>query len=92
MSTTEWLVTLVVGGALAALFLALGRLLRGPTQADRVVALDVVFSCSLALATAASLASGRVLFLDVAIGLAVVGFVATIVWARLIDASPEDAE
>jgi multicomponent Na+:H+ antiporter subunit F len=92
MSSAELMVTLVVGGALLALFLALARLLRGPTQADRVVALDVVFSANLALATAASLASGRVLFLDVAIGLAVVGFVATIVWARLIDASPEDAE
>jgi len=92
MSTGELMVTLIVGGALLALFMALARLLRGPTQADRVVALDVVFSANLALATAASLASGRVLFLDVAIGLAVVGFVATIVWARLIDASPEDAE
>lgn len=92
MSTGELMVTLIVGGALLALFMALARLLRGPSQADRVVALDVVFSANLALATAASLATGRVLFLDVAIGLAVVGFVATIVWARLIDASPEDVE
>lgn len=92
MSTGELMVTLIVGGALLALFMALARMLRGPTQADRVVALDVVFSANLAMATAASLASGRVLFLDVAIGLAVVGFVATIVWARLIDASPEDFE
>lgn len=92
MNTGALMVTLIVAGALLALFIALVRLLRGPTQADRVVALDVVFSANLALATAASLASGRALFLDVAIGLAVVGFVATIVWSRLIDASPEDAQ
>lgn len=86
------LVTVIVAGALLALFIALARLLKGPTQADRVVALDVVFSSNLALAAAASLAAGRVLFLDVAIGLAMFGFVATIVWSRLIDASPEDPE
>jgi len=92
MTTVQLLVTLTVAGALLALLLALVRLLRGPTQADRVVALDVVFSASLALTVAAALSTGRVLFLDVAIGLAVVGFVATIVWARLIDTSPEDSE
>jgi multicomponent Na+:H+ antiporter subunit F len=42
------------------------------------------------MAVAAALNTGRVLFLDVAVGLAVVGFVATIVWARLIDKSPGD--
>lgn len=85
-------VTLIVCGALLALALAIVRLLKGPTQADRVVALEVVFSVNLALAAAAALSSGRVLFLDVAIGLTVVGFVATIVWARLIDASHEERE
>lgn len=87
MTDTGVLVVLIVSGALLALFMALLRLLLGPSHADRVVALDVVFSSSLALAAAAALASGRVLFLDIAIGLAMVGFVATIVWARLIDAS-----
>lgn len=87
-----WMTTTIVAGALGALFLALARLLRGPTQADRVVALDVVFSASIALAAGAALVSGRVLFLDVAIGLSVVGFVATIVWSRLIDASPVDGD
>jgi multicomponent Na+:H+ antiporter subunit F len=84
------LASVVVAGALLALALAMARLLHGPSQADRVVALDVVFSASVAMAAAAALVSGRVLFLDVAVGLAVVGFVATIVWARLIDKSPED--
>lgn len=92
MTGTGVLVVLIVAGAFIALFLALLRLLLGPTQADRVVALDVVFSSSLALAAAAALASGRVLFLDIAIGLSMVGFVATIVWSRLIDASPGEDE
>jgi multicomponent Na+:H+ antiporter subunit F len=82
------LVLILVAGALVAILLAIVRLLRGPSQADRIIALDVVFSASIALAAAAALASGRTLFLDVGIGLAVVGYVATIVWARLIDKSP----
>lgn len=90
MTATEVLATGIVCGALLALLLAFVRLVRGPAQADRIVALDVVFSSNLALAAAAALASGRALYLDVAIGLSVVGFVATIVWARLVDASPEE--
>ena len=39
---------------------------------------------AIALAVAASLGTGRTVFLDVAVGLALVGFVATIGWARLI--------
>lgn len=92
MNETGTLVFLIVAGALLALFLALLRLLLGPTQADRVVALDVVFSANLALAAAAALGSERVLYLDIAIGLSMVGFVATIVWARFIDAAPGEGE
>jgi multicomponent Na+:H+ antiporter subunit F len=84
-------VLVLVGGALVAMALAIVRLLRGPTHADRIIALDVVFSASIALAVAASLGTGRTVFLDVAIGLGLVGFVATIVWARLIDAAPAGA-
>lgn len=87
---TAILVGLLVVGAFGAIALAVVRLLCGPTQADRVIALDVIFSASIALAAAAALATGRALFLDVGIGLAIVGFVATIVWARLIDKSPRE--
>jgi multicomponent Na+:H+ antiporter subunit F len=83
------LALLIVIGALVAVALAVVRLVRGPGQADRIVALDVVFSATIALTAAAALATGRALFLDIGVGLSLVGFVATIVWARLIDASAE---
>lgn len=89
---TQTLVLLLVAGSLAAIAAAVVRMLRGPTQADRIIALDVVFSASIALAAAAALQTGRALFLDIAIGLALVGFVATIVWARLIDKSPRESK
>src|SRR5690606_9499801 len=86
------LVLVIAGGALLALTLAVVRLLRGPTQADRIVALDVVFSSSIALSAGAAIASSTPLYLDVGIGLSIVGFVATILWARLIDKSPASVE
>jgi multicomponent Na+:H+ antiporter subunit F len=76
----------LIAAAIISMALAFVRLLKGPSHADRVVALDVIFAATLALAVAAARATGRELFLDVGIGLALVGFVATIAWARLIDA------
>jgi multicomponent Na+:H+ antiporter subunit F len=73
--------------ALAAAALAMLRLLRGPTHADRVVALDIFLAAGVALCVAASLQTQRTVFLDVAIGLALVGFVATMGWARLVERS-----
>ncbi len=81
---------LLATSALIAIALAFVRLLRGPSTIDRIVALDVVFAASLALAAAAALATGRALFLDIGIGLAVVGFVGTIAWARLADGLQDD--
>jgi multicomponent Na+:H+ antiporter subunit F len=74
----------VVLVGLAAL-LGFYRLLRGPTPADRVVALDLLFAVAVLLGIAAALITGRTAFLDVALGLALVGFVGTLAWARWID-------
>jgi multicomponent Na+:H+ antiporter subunit F len=79
-----------------AALLGFYRLLKGPLQADRVVALDVLFAVAVLLAVAAALLTGRTAFLDIALGLALIGFVGTLAWARLIDrqsrsATKEDA-
>jgi multicomponent Na+:H+ antiporter subunit F len=62
------------------------RLLAGPTQTDRVVGLDILFFVAIVLSLLAAWISGRTVYLDVAIGLALAGFVATLAWARLIQA------
>jgi multicomponent Na+:H+ antiporter subunit F len=79
---------ILLAGAVPAAALASVRLIAGPTHADRVVALDIFLAAAIALAVAASLGTGRTVFLDVAIGLALVGFVATIGWARLVQRAP----
>lgn len=86
-----WATTALVIASLLALALASVRLVRGPTDADRIVALDIFLAAGVALAVAASLLTARTVFLDVAIGLALVGFVGTIGWARLVEqARPTD--
>jgi multicomponent Na+:H+ antiporter subunit F len=82
---------LLVAGAVPAALLASVRIIAGPTDADRVVALDIFLAAAIALAVAASLGTGRTVFLDVAIGLALVGFVATIGWARLVQRASRSA-
>lgn len=76
--------TSLVVCALLVSGLAVVRMLRGPTAADRIVALDLLFAGAITLCVAASFATMRAVFLDVALGLALVGVVATIGWASLI--------
>jgi multicomponent Na+:H+ antiporter subunit F len=71
--------------ALTAIAFAVVRIVRGPRNADRVVALDIFLAAGIALCVAVSLTTRRTVFLDVGIGLALVGFVATIGWARLVE-------
>lgn len=82
----------IVVAATLALGMAIARMLKAPSVADRIIALEVLLSAAIALCIAAALSSGRVLFMDVAIGLSVVGFVATIVWARIVDRSEKAEE
>lgn len=79
------MVALLVVALLAAVALAVVRFVRGPTDADRIIALDILFAVGIALCAAAALATQRVEFLDVAIGVALVGFVATLAWSRLVE-------
>jgi multicomponent Na+:H+ antiporter subunit F len=79
MSAAAGLALIAVLAALPALW----RLLAGPTRADRLVALDLLFALAVALCLLAALASGQDAFLDVAIGLTLTGFVATLAWSRI---------
>ena len=60
------------------------RLLVGPTLTDRVVGLDLLFAIAIIFCLIAAWVSARTVYLDVAIGLALTGFVATLSWSRLI--------
>lgn len=85
MTPPVWIPLLVLGLSAVALLLGLYRVVVGPRNADRIVALDIFFSAGVALCVLASWMVERTVYLDVGIGLALVGFVATVCWARMLD-------
>lgn len=73
-----------IGFALIVASLALGllRLSRGPTFSDRVVALDMMNVSIVTFCALDAIRTGSTAFLDVAIVLALIGFLATVALAR----------
>ena len=69
----------------AALLLAFVRLVKGPTVADRVVALDLMAIISVGVIIVYDVATALPVFLDAAIVLALVGFAGTIAFARYLE-------
>ena len=65
-----------------SLAIAFIRLARGPTLADRVVALDMMTVTIIAVCGVVAIATGVYALLDVALVLALVGFLATVALAR----------
>ena len=78
----ELAVTLGFVMVFIAVGLALWRLARGPSLPDRVVALDMMTVAIVAFCGLAAVRSGDAAFLDVALVLALVGFLATVALAR----------
>lgn len=74
--------TLGTGCVLGAVALSLLRLVRGPSLPDRVVALDMMTVCIVAFCGLAAIRHGEAAFLDVALAVALVGFLATVALAR----------
>lgn len=68
-----------------ALVLAFGRVLRGPTLADRVLALDMIAIVGVGLMAVAGIAFDASVFLDVALILVAAGFVGTAAFAQLVE-------
>ena len=84
--TVEWIALWVISPILGlAMLLALFRLLVGPSIPDRVVALDLLAAIGIGAIAVASVASGEGAFLDVAIVVGLVGFLATVAFARYLE-------
>jgi multicomponent Na+:H+ antiporter subunit F len=60
------------------------RLIVGPTLADRVLALDLLAVVAMGFVGTIAIRTGLYLYLDIAIALALLGFLATIALARYI--------
>lgn len=67
-----------------ATLLTVWRVVVGPTLPDRVVALDMLVGIVIGFIAVIALRTGYTLYIDIAIALGLVGFLATIAFARFI--------
>jgi multicomponent Na+:H+ antiporter subunit F len=80
----QWttLIALILLGL--ALLVSVIRIIIGPTLADRVLALDLMTVVAMGFVGAIAIRTGQMLYLDIAIALALLGFLATIAFARYV--------
>ncbi|UJW76504.1 cation:proton antiporter [Rhizobium sp. SL42] len=67
-----------------AFLLTVYRAVVGPTLPDRIIALDMLVGIVIGFIAVIALRSGYMLYIDIAISLGLVGFLATVAFARFI--------
>ena len=73
-----------IAGFLLALALAAWRLLRGPGPADRILALDTMYTVSMALLVLLGIRFDTALYFEAALVIAMLGFVGTVALAKYV--------
>ena len=77
--------TLIALGILVLAFLIIAlRIIIGPTLPDRVLALDMMVAAGIGFIAVFAIKTSYFLYLDIAIALGLVGFLATVAFARFI--------
>jgi multicomponent Na+:H+ antiporter subunit F len=71
----------------ASVVLTFVRLVKGPSTADRVVALDLLSLVGVGFIVGAAIWTGEVNFMDIAIILSVLGFLTTVAFAYYLERS-----
>ncbi|EJC78489.1 multisubunit Na+/H+ antiporter, MnhF subunit [Rhizobium leguminosarum bv. trifolii WSM2297] len=67
-----------------ALILTVWRVVVGPTLPDRILALDMLTGIAIGLIAVIAVKTGFSLYIDIAISLGLVGFLATVAFARFV--------
>ena len=68
----------------AAIVLALWRLIRGPSATDRILALDTLSIDAIALVLLIGIATSSTVYFDVALLIAMLGFIATVALGKFL--------
>ena len=88
---------LEIAGIISATCIGVGligvvwRLLRGPSTADRAIALDMLGLIGIAAASVIAVIAGHKAFIDVAFGIAIIGFLTAVALAGLLERTSTDA-
>lgn len=67
-----------------ALLLTVWRVVAGPTLPDRILALDMLTGVAIGFIAVIAVKTGFSLYIDIAISLGLVGFLATVAFARFV--------
>lgn len=68
------------------------RVIKGPTLPDRVLALDMLVAVAIGFIAVIGVKTGYTLYVDIAIALGLVGFLATVAFARFVMSRPAAEE
>lgn len=68
----------------ASFLLTVFRVVRGPTLPDRILSLDMLVSVAIGFIAVIGIRTGFTLYVDIAIALGLVGFLATVAFARFV--------
>lgn len=79
-----WAIDVALWVSTLAFVLTVLRIILGPTLPDRVVALDMLVSIGIGYIALIAIKTGFSLYLDIAIALGLVGFLATVAFARFV--------
>ncbi|MFK3740660.1 K+/H+ antiporter subunit F [Massilia sp. TN1-12] len=80
----EYALNYALACVIGAMLLCTGRLLRGPSAHDRVLALDTLWMTGMVLALVLGIRSGTELYFEAAMLIALVGFVSTVAMAKFL--------
>ena len=80
----DWALTAALGVLSVALLMTVVRVIIGPTLPDRVVALDMLVAIAIGFIAVLGIRTGQTLYADIAIALGLVGFLATVAFARFV--------
>ena len=85
-----WLAHVLIVVLGVALLLTLVRVMRGPTTADRVVALDLLSTLVVGYLAIHAVITSQWIYLDIALGLGLVAFLGTIGFGVLVERQAEE--
>lgn len=68
------------------------RIIVGPTLSDRIIALDMLVAVGLGFIAVIGVKTGFYLYIDIAIALGLIGFLATVAFARFVHSHGDNSE
>ncbi|MEP1933193.1 MAG: cation:proton antiporter [Roseibium sp.] len=80
----DWAVNFALGILSISFVMIVYRIFKGPGLPDRVVALDALVTVGIGFIAAIGVNTGYYLYIDIAITLGLVGFLATVAFARFV--------